>query len=412
MKKIMMFIITILFILHSFNLNAQDNLSNVIVATAWSHDGTRIAAVGSSTNDDSGYFKIFDANTSDLIFELPQMGGEGFTSIAWSPNDQFLAAGRYDQTIWIIDLATGKRIIVLEGHQSTVTGVDWSPDGTKLASSGNWDLKIILWDMSTYQMIKSIEFGDPWVIAFSPNGQYIAAGGADGVYVYNATMDTDSSVMPRTYRYAEGYIGALSWSSDSRYIAFGTQTFDLVSTGHRPPAHVGILDVSSRAVIRDFESEFGTIFGIAWSPDSNLISHYNIDGQLSVRDAQTGVVLSQINDVNTFIAHQLDFSPYGGRLAYGTTFSPDALARAQPTMDNLDPAARLAAHGIAVVVPAPSLARLNTIAQFCGALPADAPPVTTATLDGWLAELDSPTRAVAVPSGCIADLRAVADALG
>lgn len=390
-------------------MNAQEIASAVIVATAWSHDGTRIAAVGSSPVDESGYFKIFDANTNDLIFELPQMGGEGFTSVTWSPNDQFLAAGRYDQTIWIIDLAIGERIAILEGHQSTVTGVDWSPDGTKLASSGNWDLKIILWDMSTYQMIKSIEFGDPWVIAFSPNGQYIAAGGIAGVYVYNATMDTDPSLLPRAYRYAEGYIGALSWSSDSRYIAFGTQTFDLISTGERPPAHIGILDMSSRRVIRNFESEFGTIFGIAWSPDGNLISHYNIDGQLTVRDAQTGIILSHTPNVNTFIAHQLDFSPYGGRLAYGTAFSPDALARTN--LDALDPVARLAAHGVAVVVPAPSLERLNTIARLCGALAADAPAITAETLDGYIAALDDPARTAGVSRGCLADLQAVRAAL-
>ncbi|MDZ4765719.1 MAG: hypothetical protein SGI73_14305 [Chloroflexota bacterium] len=45
----------------------------------------------------------------------------------------------------------------------------------------------------------------------------------------------------------------------------------------------------------------------------------------------------------------------------------------------------------------------DTIAQFCGALTADAPPVTSDTLDAWLSDLDSPTRAVAVPPGCVAD---------
>jgi tetratricopeptide (TPR) repeat protein len=63
---------------------------------------------------------------------------------AWSPYDSMIAVGRSDGGIDILDAETGERLHSLAGHASIVHGIDWSPDGTKLAS-GSADKTIRVW---------------------------------------------------------------------------------------------------------------------------------------------------------------------------------------------------------------------------------------------------------------------------
>lgn len=43
---------------------------------------------------------------------------------------------------------------VLKGHSSRVRSLDWSPDGSRLAS-GSWDSTIKIWDMTLQSESKS-----------------------------------------------------------------------------------------------------------------------------------------------------------------------------------------------------------------------------------------------------------------
>jgi tetratricopeptide (TPR) repeat protein len=63
---------------------------------------------------------------------------------AWSPNNSMIAVGKTDGGISILDAETGERLHELTGHTSVVLSVDWSPDGTKLAS-GSADKTIRVW---------------------------------------------------------------------------------------------------------------------------------------------------------------------------------------------------------------------------------------------------------------------------
>ena len=45
--------------------------------------------------------------------------------------------------VW--DANTGLPLAVLQGHTNYVTSVNWSPDGTKLAS-GSWDKTVRVWN--------------------------------------------------------------------------------------------------------------------------------------------------------------------------------------------------------------------------------------------------------------------------
>jgi glucose repression regulatory protein TUP1 len=71
----------------------------------------------------------------------------GVTSVAISPNGQFVAAGCLDAVIRIWDLATGVLVERLRGHQDSVYTVAFTPDGKGLVS-GSLDKTLKYWDVS------------------------------------------------------------------------------------------------------------------------------------------------------------------------------------------------------------------------------------------------------------------------
>jgi hypothetical protein len=66
---------------------------------------------------------------------------------AFSPDGTLLAAV-VEGTIRLWDVASGKELARFEGHESSISGLAFFPDGTKLASS-SWDTTVLVWDLTT-----------------------------------------------------------------------------------------------------------------------------------------------------------------------------------------------------------------------------------------------------------------------
>ncbi len=101
-------------------------------------------------------------------------------TVAFSPDEQTLASGSFDNTIRLWNAITGEHIRKLEGHTDTVRSVAFSPDGQTLAS-GSDDNTIKLWDVASGTLKDTLEehTGDVNSVAFSPDGTILASGSND-----------------------------------------------------------------------------------------------------------------------------------------------------------------------------------------------------------------------------------------
>ena len=94
-----------------------------------------------------------DSRAQDYLrWSLPEgsrmrLGKGDVRATAWSPDGTRLAAGG-TAGIWLYDAQTGAEVSLITGHSFRVNAVAFSPDGLTLAS-GSRDDTVRLWDVAT-----------------------------------------------------------------------------------------------------------------------------------------------------------------------------------------------------------------------------------------------------------------------
>jgi WD40 repeat protein len=129
---------------------------------------------------------LWDLESQKLVSTL--MGhGHYAEAILFSPDDRQLITGSLDQTIRVWELASRQSIHVLKGHKRSLAALAISPDGRVLASAGGHKSypieiddphKIRFWDLATGKQITTLSGHQEDVksLAFSPDGKTLVSG--------------------------------------------------------------------------------------------------------------------------------------------------------------------------------------------------------------------------------------------
>ncbi|CAK82618.1 unnamed protein product (macronuclear) [Paramecium tetraurelia] len=123
--------------------------------------------------------QLFNCKWKNIkIHELNKLDGHSscVNSVNFSPDGTTLASGSYDNSIRLWDVKTGQQKAKLDGHSSSVNSVNFSPDGTTLAS-GSADYSIRLWDVKTGQQKAKLDGHSYGILSvnFSPDGTTLAS---------------------------------------------------------------------------------------------------------------------------------------------------------------------------------------------------------------------------------------------
>lgn len=175
---------------------------------AWSPDGNTLA-VGSP------YFLSFydhlGAGKGSVFYEDDER-------IAWSADGTKIAAigGSSDHTVRIHDV-TGGQGTILTGPSASLGAIAWSPDGSTLAVTSS-DVAVRLWDPAAATVRRAItRMPEADALAWSPDGAHLAIAGMPQVDILDAatgsTVATASDV-------ASAYNQTVAWSPDSARVAY------------------------------------------------------------------------------------------------------------------------------------------------------------------------------------------------
>ena len=132
------------------------------------------------------------AGASSSLVDRGFLGGFGF-----SPDSELLAVA-WGNIVRLFDGKSNRRVGALRGHQSSVTALAFSPDGSLLATA-SMDRTAKLWDLKTERELATLGGHDHAVydVAFSADGERlvtISANGAAKVWDVPAVLGRNLAV--------------------------------------------------------------------------------------------------------------------------------------------------------------------------------------------------------------------------
>ena len=162
--------------------------------------------------------KMWDVATEEL--ELEFEGHKKSTlPVAFSPDEKYIVDGSLDRTVKIWNAKTGEEIRSLERHTDNIYDIDFHPSGKYFASASR-DKTVRLWDFETGDVLVTYVGHDQGIldVEFLPDGNHLLSASFDGTI---RLWETKTGKMVYTYTEHEGAVNSISVSADGKSFVSG-----------------------------------------------------------------------------------------------------------------------------------------------------------------------------------------------
>lgn len=251
----------------------------------------------------------FENNDEERI-TLTRLGDKCPNSIrcsSWSHDGRYLAAGCDDQRIRVWDTETWQCVRILEGHDDSVKCLTWSPKDHRLLS-GSDDRTIRVWDLDTGESLVGRGHTGPVNCVYWTRDGLLISGSDDCCL---RRWSPDAKPLGEPMRGHKKRVYGVAASPDEQILASGgndrqLRFWDAASGAPADPIQV---DSGHREPIR----------GLAWSRDDVLFSVSNDDRLLSRRWENILMPPLVFPEAHTDFIYSVTLSPDGKSVITGST---------------------------------------------------------------------------------------------
>lgn len=280
--------------------------SSPIPSLSWSPDGTRLAIA-----DSKGAVRVWQKESAESLQFSTSMERE-VTVVAWSPHGTRLAITSNDDSICILDAASGQEILTCasSSQHTEISALAWSPDSTSLVSVGS-GRDICIWNATSGQIAAIVQGHSDEVlsVAWSPDGTRLASSSYDRTIQVHEWPSKKRLWMVNS----PSTVYALAWSPDGTRLAVAS--YDAV---------VSIREATMGGVLSTYHGHTAGVFALAWSPDGSLLVSGGDDTTVQIWEPPTGRTLYTYRGHMTSV-RALAWSP---RIEYETCIASSDLDRA------------------------------------------------------------------------------------
>jgi serine/threonine protein kinase/WD40 repeat protein len=246
---------------------------------------------------------LWDVQSGELICTLDRdPARDGFshpvTTLAFSPNGQFLAAGCAAGTLRIWDHRSKRRLHLFQvPNQQPIRGLCWHPEQQSIAAACQ-DAGALVWDLQKAEIShrfspQHLSIND---VAFTPEGHSLLALDSELLLCNLKTKAVDRRSLPESRRAV--------FSPNGKWLALCQETFVLVYSW------------PTFTLVHSLATHKGDVAEIAFSPDSQLLVSGSADTMVRVWDVPTGVERTTLRG-HTGRVMTVAFHPQGAMVASG-----------------------------------------------------------------------------------------------